>query len=200
MGAAPPMPLVSKNDYNMSNSTRPKPVRPVKMPQPQVGTSTVSGVTKKSMKWGEPVWFFLHTMAHKIKPESFAILRNDLLRHVYAICTNLPCPDCSLHAKNYLNGVNFNNIRTRDGLKDMLFEFHNSVNMRKGFVVFPKEQLDIKYESANFNNIINYFMLAFLDKHSSPRMISDDMYRSRFTYHIRDWILVNKSHFTPFLI
>jgi hypothetical protein len=142
----------------------------------------------KSMKWGEPVWFFLHTMAHKVKDESFAALRGDMLKHIYTICTNLPCPDCSMHAKNYLSGINFNNIRTKTDL-------NNSVSRRKGLVEFPKEELDRKYDSANFNAIINYFISAFLDKHASPRMISDDMYRARLTQVIKQWVSDNTTHF-----
>ena len=195
MGTSPPMVLVPKNDYIMTNTTKPNPVRSVKIPQPYVATRVTPDVTKKTMRWGEPVWFFLHTLAHKIKPDSFSILRNDLLKQVYTICTNLPCPDCSVHSKNYLNGVNFNNIKTKENLKDMLFEFHNSVNKRKGFSLFAKDQLDVKYEQANFIAIINYFMTVFLDKHASPRMISDDIYRSRLTFSIREWLLANKSHF-----
>lgn len=195
MGTSPPMVLVPKNDYIMTNTTKPNPVRSVKIPQPYVATRVTPDVTKKTMRWGEPVWFFLHTLAHKIKPDSFSILRNDLLKQVYAICTNLPCPDCSVHSKNYLNGVNFNNIKTKENLKDMLFEFHNSVNKRKGFSLFAKDQLDVKYEQANFIAIINYFVTVFLDKHASPRMISDDIYRSRLTFSIREWLLANKSHF-----
>lgn len=195
MGTSPPMVLVPKNDYIMTNTTKPNPVRSVKIPQPYVATRVTPDVTKKTMRWGEPVWFFLHTLAHKIKPDSFSILRNDLLKQVYTICTNLPCPDCSVHSKNYLNGVNFNNIKTKENLKDMLFEFHNSVNKRKGFSLFAKDQLDVKYEQANFIAIINYFVTVFLDKHASPRMISDDIYRSRLTFSIREWLLANKSHF-----
>ena len=45
---------------------------------------------KKPMVWGEPTWFFLHTISEKVKPESFGIVRVDLLRHIYNICTNLP--------------------------------------------------------------------------------------------------------------
>jgi hypothetical protein len=150
----------------------------------------------KSMKWGEPVWFFLHTISRKIKDESFGRLRADLLKHIYTICTNLPCPDCSNHAKIYLSSVNFNNIRTKTDLENMLFEFHNSVNRRKGFNEFQREQLIAKYDSANTSAIIQYFMNAFLDKHASPRMISDDMYRARLAYNIRDWFVTNSSHFS----
>ena len=195
MGSSQPMPFVPKNNYIMANVAKPRPVSQVKPPKRYATTSAVSDLKPKSMKWGEPVWVFLHTMAHKIKVDSFPILRSELLKHVYTICTNLPCPDCSAHAKNYLNGINFNNITTRNDLKNMLYEFHNSVNIRKGFAVFTKEQLEVKYDSAVFNSTINYFLTVFLDKHASPRMISDDIYRSRLTYHIRDWLLVNRAHF-----
>jgi hypothetical protein len=185
-----------KNDYIMTANQRPNPVRRV---EPPVAPNTIHVIAapsiRKSMKWGEPVWFFLHTIAHKVKDESFVTVRADLLKHIYTICTNLPCPDCSLHAKNYLMGINFNNIRNKMDLKNMLFDFHNSVNRRKGFVDFSREQLDIKYEQANFIAISNYFIKVFLDKHASPRMIADDIYRARLTYVIRDWLISNMTHF-----
>lgn len=184
-----------KNDFVMAGTQRPKPTRQVE-PPPMSNTVVVAvPPARKSMRWGEPVWFFLHTIAHKVKEESFSGIRTELLKNIYTICTNLPCPDCSLHAKNYLNGINFNNIRTKTDLKNMLFEFHNSVSRRKGFAEFPREQLDDKYEEANFAAISNYFIRVFLDKHASPRMISDDIYRARLTYVIRDWLINNMSHF-----
>lgn len=204
MNTSQPMVLSPKPNYFMSNrvvnsqQNQPKPIpvatqlpRAVDPPKPPAPSKV------KSMKWGEPVWFFLHTIAHKVKDESFATLRGDILKHIYTICTNLPCPDCSGHAKNYLSGINFNNIRTKTDLKNMLFEFHNSVNRRKGFVEFPKEELDRKYDSANFSAIVNYFINAFLDRHASPRMISDDMYRARLTQVIKQWISENFTHFNP---
>lgn len=182
-----------KNDYIMTKSM-PRVVQP--LPVASSASSTiVSPLAKKSMKWGEPVWFFLHTLAHKVRDERFTSIRTDLLKHIYTICTNLPCPDCSLHAKNYLNGINFNNIQTKNDLKNMLYSFHNSVNKRKGFSEFPIEQLNQKYEEANFSAISNYFFNVFLDKHSSPRMISDDVYRARLTYNIRAWLTENANCF-----
>lgn len=215
MNITQPMVLVSKPNMFMMNSVAsnkyPKPLsQAVTQPETQAVTqpettqppittkSRVVTVTKpKQMKWGEPVWFFLHTLAHKVKDDNFAMLRADILKHIYTICTNLPCPDCSMHAKNYLGGINFNNIRTKMDLKNMLFEFHNSVNARKGFAEFSKHELDKKYDSANFNAIINYFISAFLDKHASPRMISDDIYRTRLTQIIKKWLIDNLSKFNP---
>jgi len=208
MNMSQPMVLSPKPNYFMSNRvvhTQPQQPKSQSIPVP-VPVIVPRAINKpkppepgkpKSMKWGEPVWFFLHTLAHKVKDESFFALRGDILKHIYTICTNLPCPDCSGHAKNYLNGINFNNIRTKTDLKNMLFEFHNSVNRRKGFVEFPKEELDRKYDSANFNAIVNYFVHVFLDRHASPRMISDDMYRARLTQIIKQWISDNLIHFNP---
>ena len=198
MNISQPMILSPKPNYFMSNiQVHTQPPRPVSLPRVIDPPKPHAPGKPKSMKWGEPVWFFLHTLAHKVKDESFGVLRSDILKHIYTICTNLPCPDCSMHAKNYLGGINFNNIHTKTDLKNMLFEFHNSLNRRKGFAEFPKEELDRKYDSANFNAIVNYFIKVFLDKHASPRMISDDMYRARLTQNIKQWVFANLNHFTP---
>ena len=100
---------------------------------------------KKSMKWGEPTWFMFHTLAEKIKPEYFLVIRQELLHVIHSVCSNLPCPDCARHAKQYMNGVNFNAIRTKDDLRILLHRFHNEVNQKKGFPLFPFEQLSEKY-------------------------------------------------------
>ena len=112
---------------------------------------------KKKMKWGQPVWFFFHTIAEKVKPESFAIIRMELLQLVTSICKNLPCPTCSQHAVTYLANTNINTIQTKDQLIDFFYTFHNDVNKRKGFAQFPRELLQEKYSKANTLNIINHF-------------------------------------------
>ena len=85
----------------------------------------------KKMDWGEPTWFLFHTLAEKVKEEEFQNIRVELLNIIYSICSNLPCPVCSTHAKQHLNGTNFNNIQTKQQLKDFFFHFHNIVNQRK---------------------------------------------------------------------
>jgi hypothetical protein len=150
---------------------------------------------KKPMKWGEPTWFVLHTLAEKIKSDKFIIIRNDLLDAIYSICTNLPCPDCANHAKKYLDAINFKLIKTKDHLKRVLFDFHNSVNSRKGYPIFSFEELNTKYKNAVTINIIHNFMFYFEDKHASPRMISNDMYRKRISKNLKIWFDKNIQHF-----
>ena len=151
--------------------------------------------TKKQMVWGEPTWFFLHTIAEKVKNESFGIVRFELLKHIYNVCTNLPCPYCSAHAKIYLNSINFNTISTKEELKYMLFAFHNAVNARKHNPVFPIEDLDTKYSKANTRNIFKHFITHFNDTYRSPGMIADDLFRKQLSKSLVEWFNSNSIHF-----
>jgi len=89
-------------------------------PPPPIQTPTVGKV-----KWGEPTWFLFHTLSVKIKDSEFPKIRPSLLNYMYAICINLPCPDCANHAKAYLDGVNFNSIQTKEQMKRLFYDFHN---------------------------------------------------------------------------
>ena len=146
----------------------------------------------KKVKWGEPFWNLFHVLAEKVK--NFPAARVGLLHLVYTICSNLPCPDCKNHAVQYLNGINFNNIRTRDDFKMMLYNFHNAVNVRKTYPIYPVEKLD-KYESADLVAVINIFMSHFLAKHKSFHLIADDMQRRNIYGSVKQWFETNLVHF-----
>ena len=163
----------------VSNSELPPPV-----PQPEPPA-------KKGMKWGAPTWFLLHTLAEKVKEEHFDRIKIDMFRNIYTICTNLPCPDCSNHAKQYLDSINFALIKTKQDLKHMLFVFHNMVNQRKGHLIYSKDELENTYPKAVTVNIINNFLFHFSDKSRSPKLMAGDLYRSRITVNIKDWITQN---------
>lgn len=151
----------------------------------------------KSMKWGEPTWFFFHTIAEKVKEEKFDSIRKELLNLVYSICANLPCPDCASHASEYMRGINFNAIKTKQNLKDLFFNFHNVVNEKKGFEKFPYDKLDEKYSKAIFVNIVQNFLIHFQNKHSSIHMIANDLHRNRVVEQIKSWLQENIVHFNP---
>lgn len=169
------------------------------VPLPEPNTRTPEPVPdptqKKPMLWGEPTWLFLHTIAHKVKDESFTLVRRDLMNNIYAICCNLPCPTCSQHAKQYLDSINFSAITTKEQLKQMLFTFHNSVNARKSLPMFPVEQLDNKYSLAITSKIFNNFIVHFNDTYRSPGMIADDLYRKQLSKWLIEWFRNNNMHF-----
>jgi len=149
----------------------------------------------KKMKWGEPTWFLFHTLAHKIKDEQFQQIRIELLKLISSICANLPCPICAEHADHFIKSNPYYSIQTKQGLKDLLFKFHNEVNVRKGFEIFDYSNLDTKYNSANTINIINNFMHFFKDKSHSIRMIANDMHRSRLMTQLNSWFNANIQYF-----
>lgn len=163
--------------------------------QPIPSSSTSLQSIQKPMKWGEPVWFFFHTIAQKIKEDRFNIIKKDLLNIIYTVCSNLPCPSCASHAIEYMNKINFNAIQNVEQLKDLFFVFHNSVNVRKNFPIFLRKDLDEKYSKANTINIIQNFFNTFQYKNSNMHMIANNMHRLRSVNFIKEWFNNNIQHF-----
>ena len=82
-------------------------------------------------QWGPPTWLFMHTIAEKIKEDSYPIIGKQMIYNLIQICNLLPCPDCSEHAKTFWTNVKVGNIQTKSDLINLLFVFHNCVNKRK---------------------------------------------------------------------
>lgn len=149
----------------------------------------------KKMKWGQPTWFLFHTIAYKIKDESFNGIKQELFDIIKLICNNLPCPICAEHATAYIKNVNFNLILTKRDLQDFLYNFHNSVNQRKQITSFSYEQLDEKYSKAVTNNIIYHFIHFFQDKQYNIHMIANDLHRNKIISNLKIWFNSNMQHF-----
>tara|TARA_Y100000022_G_scaffold200283_1_gene215150 strand:- start:1843 stop:2403 length:561 start_codon:yes stop_codon:yes gene_type:complete len=146
------------------------------------------------MIWGRATWLFLHTLAHKIKEESFINIRKQLLDFIVSICNLLPCPICRNHADNYIKNVNFNTIQTKQDLKYMLFTFHNSVNSNKNLPIFPYGKLDSTYENSNLINATNYFFLNF--KHNGfMKAVVENNRRNQLKIQIQKWLHENSRYF-----
>jgi hypothetical protein len=139
------------------------------------------------IKWGRPTWRFFHILAHKIKPEHFKQVRKDMLDTIYSICCTLPCPVCSEHAKQYMNAINFNTIQTKEDLKDMLFNFHNAVNVRKNYAPFNREELDATYNEFNTIAVAREFMFYYKDRNRSIKLVADDMMRAKIAVNVQNW-------------
>ena len=148
-----------------------------------------------TMTWGKPTWYFLHTLAEKIKEEEFSSVRNELLDIIYSICVNLPCPECANHDKTYLDGIKFNSIKTKNDLKIVLLVFHNYVSLHKKYDTFTLEQLNELYSTAVTANIVNNFIGFYLKKNAAPKMIANDMFRRRIVIKIKDWLVENSGKF-----
>lgn len=145
----------------------------------------------KKIRWGEPFWNFFHILAEKVREDEFQTVRKGLLDMIFIICSNLPCPDCTQHAVTYLSGINFNTIQTKGQLKDMLYNFHNAVNVRKGYPIYPRENLDEKYKCGILQAAFQEFMRHFTSKTHNFRLLSDQMQRTRISKNIYEWFFKN---------
>jgi len=180
--------MLSRKRFNMSKSV----TSSLPIPPPQI---PVIEPPKPTMIWGPAIWFLLHTLAEKILAEKFQAIRSELLTNIYSICTHLPCPVCSEHAKEYFGKINFNSIQTKEDLKLLLFQFHNTVNQRKGYAIFTIDELNIKYKQANTIHIIQNFMIHFKDRNRSPKLIADDLQRARIAVSLQSWFQQNIQYF-----
>lgn len=151
----------------------------------------------KEMTWGEPTWYLFHTLAEKVDEQYFNELKDKLITLITRICNNLPCPDCSLHASNYLSGVNFFNIKTKEDLKRMLWQFHNSVNNRKNYDLFTYDELNKKYSQAQTMNIIKNFFYHFSKKQYNIRLSMENMTRRTILKDLQTWLEKNTDKFHP---
>lgn len=170
--------------------------KPLPVAQKTIEPTIYSPSDGDRMKWGKHIWTFFHTIAHKVHPDFFPHIKKGLLDMVYTICSSLPCPMCTEHAKKYMNGVNFNAIITKDDLINMFFAFHNAVNARKNYKPFSKEDLFQTYENQQLMVVIHNFMIAYKDRHRSMKLLADDMIRVQYAANISNWLQNNLKYFS----
>lgn len=139
------------------------------------------------MRWGKPTWHFFHTLAYKIKAEAFPLVRAQTLQIIMQICASLPCPMCSDHATNYLKKINLNAVQTKNDFIDLFYAFHNSVNERKRYRLFLKEDMQSVYENASIVDAYNDFMRYYADKQRGFRLMADNMVRTQNLQIIKTW-------------
>lgn len=174
---------ISTRTYTVSKQPYMKVVNPIK---PSDGDK---------MTWGAPTWTLLHTIPEKITNDNFVKYKDDIIRLIVTICSNLPCPSCSQHANEYMKRVNFNAIKTSGDLKKMLFVFHNSVNERKGYAQYSYDNLDDRYIKLNIVDVINEFMSHFQKKIYAPNLMAQQIYRQTQVGIVKSWFRNHLNYF-----
>lgn len=122
--------------------------------------------------WGSAVWMFFHTLSIRINNNYYNNNYQYVWNFIKRICSSLPCPYCQQHANLYVNKIASHQINTKEKLKLVLFNFHNSVNNRIG-----KKSEDItileKYKRANITAILNFFEKRFFHSYIGTRTFND---------------------------
>jgi len=154
-------------------SNKPTANRVVK-PPPVNNTAPKKNVNSASTRsyWGTAVWYFFHTISCRINENFYNSNYEYIWGFIKRICQTLPCPYCQKHAKEYVAKVNISQVRTKQGLKSVLFNFHNTVNARIGKKV---EHISIlnKYNRANIKKIFDLFEERFFHSYIGRRQFDD---------------------------
>ena len=146
-------------------------------------------------KWGPAVWLLFHTMVEKIKePDNTRVCR-ELFYQIKNICKFLPCPDCASHATTNLANVNISRINSKSDLKQLLFIFHNSVNIRKKKALFTISELE-KYTRANLSAVIYNFKMNY-NSTRNMKLMSETFQRSLVMSQFDQWLKINKQYLNP---
>lgn len=143
--------------------------------------------------WGPSTWKFMHTLVAKIKEDSFPIIGVSLIGILIQLCNNLPCPECSQHAKEFWAKVKTNNIKTKTDLINLLFVFHNMVNKRKGYMPFKYEHLS-QYDEYKLVETYNIFARNF-NTNGNMNLINESFHRNMMLASLKNWLMANIKHF-----
>jgi hypothetical protein len=143
--------------------------------------------------WGPPTWIFFHTICEKIKDENFSVLGQSLLNQIKNICYHLPCPDCTMHSKEFWSKVQIGNIKTKQDLINLIYIFHNVVNKRRGVSLFKHENLYI-YKTKNIIETFNVFSKNF-NTRGNMNLINESFHRNIMLQNLRKWIMNNIKYF-----
>jgi len=146
-------------------------------------------------KWGNACWFLFHTAAVKLKDDREDIIPK-LLNIIFNISNNLPCPDCTEHARETLKRLKIDKITTKDSFIVFLHQFHNIVNIRAGNPQFSKEDHDKKYKYAHLGNILKNFVYVMSDNYpTNNNNLMNDMNRKRVVKNVAIFFANNADAF-----
>lgn len=143
--------------------------------------------------WGPSTWIFMHTLASKVKEDSFPLIGEKLILILIQICNNLPCPECSQHAKDFWTKVKIPNVKTKTDLMNLLFVFHNMVNRRKNLQLYKYENLTY-YDTRNVVETYNMFARNF-NTRGNMNLINESFHRNIMLSKLRAWLISNINHF-----
>jgi|APSaa5957512493_1039668.scaffolds.fasta_scaffold78847_1 hypothetical protein len=148
-----------------------------------------------TIAWGTITWYFFHTLAEKIKEESFAIKKNELLKLIFSICNNLPCPECQAHAVAIMKNIKPNSINTKEDLQKMLWNFHNFVNKRRRVKQYDFDHCKETFSKAKLNVIEKNFYMVMSQNYQIMKLMGESFKRSRNIESVKKWMRENYEHF-----
>jgi hypothetical protein len=136
--------------------------------------------------WGNISWILMHSLAQKVRGDVFLNCKELLIKIIFNICDNLPCPDCRVHANKLLKMSNIHNISSKKQLITFLCEFHNIVNQKLKKPTKNIEEVEKQYSTAKLNIIIITFFKVYNSIVYNEKMLADSFKRKIFLKKLLD--------------
>ncbi len=130
--------------------------------------------------WGNISWILMHSLAQKVTENKFIDCKQILIRIIFDICSNLPCPDCREHAIKLLKTSNIHKISNKKQLISFLCEFHNIVNKKLKKPTKNIEEVEKQYSTAKLNMIVSIFFKVYNSVIYNEKMLADSFRRKIF--------------------
>lgn len=130
--------------------------------------------------WGNISWILMHSLAQKVIENKFVNCKQILIKIIFDICNNLPCPDCREHANKLLKSSNINKISNKKELISFLCEFHNIVNKKLKKPTKNIEEIEKQYSKAKLNIIVVTFFRVYNSVIYNEKMLADSFRRRIF--------------------
>ena len=146
-------------------------------------------------QWGQPTWLFFHTFIEQIDDDFYSLKHIEILKIIKEICSVLPCPYCQEHAVQYMRNIRPRNVSTREQMRELLYNFHNRVNIRLNKQIFTKNELT-NYQKIDFIRVVKRFEAVMSKNYTLNRAFNEHMFRKRTIKKTIDFIRRNLSHFS----
>jgi len=147
----------------------------------------------KPSQWGPPIWRLYHILAANIREDRYHQLKGDIFSFIRRISSVLPCPDCAAHATAFLKRVSNEQIKTKQGLIDILCFFHNTVNNRTKKKLYNPADLKM-YQYQNIIQSYNIF-IQYYKTTGNVNLIAESFQRTMVVNDLKKWLLSNYKSF-----
>jgi carbonic anhydrase/acetyltransferase-like protein (isoleucine patch superfamily) len=143
--------------------------------------------------WGPAVWLLFHSLIEQLNPSVYEHVIGSMFRIIVRICKYLPCPDCSADASKFLARIHLRDYKTKIEFKNMLYLFHNWVNVKKRKPLYNYSHLE-KYSRINIVYVLNNFISKYNTK-GNMKLLNESFQRSFVVKELVSWFKTFASAF-----
>jgi len=145
--------------------------------------------------WGPPIWTLFHVLAEKINENAYPFFVKQLFDVIKMICSALPCPECTQDAIIFLGKIKLQDLKTKNDFKNMIYIFHNHVNVKKRKPLYNYSNLE-KYKKYNIINVLNRFISVYHTR-GNMNLLAESFRRQLIVKNIKNWFNRNFRIFAP---